>query len=419
MNSLIRQSSRLALAALKKNKLRTFLSVLGTAIGITSIVVILSAGQSLRQIFDDELKSFGTDYIEVEIKVPNTGANSADNAAGQVQGISITTLSLDDKEDIDKLSNVAASYGAVLGQSAVTSAFEDDRLNYFAISSEFQYIDPTEIESGRFFTKDEENSLDRVVVLGSKAAEQLFPNQDPVGQSVKLQKTRFKVLGVYKERGGASFFDMDNMIFVPLRTAQKLLLGFDHLLFIFAKLHDVSQSDLTAEDIRQQLRANHDISDPAKDDFAVSTQAEASATVNLILNGVTIVLSIIASVALLVGGVGIMNIMYVAVNERVFEIGLRKALGAPGAKIRSQFLVEAIIVTLFGGLAGLFLAIVIILLVYLVAGWQGFNWPFAISSAGIFIAVVFSSAIGLIFAYFPAKRAAALRPVEALMTKVM
>lgn len=416
MNKLPLQSVNLALASLRRHKLRTFLSVLGTSIGIMSLIVILSAGESLKALFDEQLKSFGTDYIEVEVKIPNTAQASAANAGGMAQGISITTLSLKDKADIDKIPNVKASYGGVLGQASVNTAFNEKRLQYFAVSPEFVEIDPTELESGRFFTLEEDRSLAKVVVIGHKVADSMFPNQDPIGQSMKIQKTRFKVIGVYKERGSASFFDMDDLLYLPLQTSQKNLLGFDHLLFIFAQLRDVSLDNQTADEMRSILRINHEITDPNKDDFAVMTQKEGNDIIAVIFGGVTLVLSLIASVALLVGGVGIMNIMYVAVNERVFEIGLRKAVGAPGGRIKKQFLTEAVIITVIGGIAGFLLALFFILLIFLAANYVGFAWPFAISWQSVIISLIFSSAVGLIFGYWPAKRAAELKPVDALNT---
>ena len=417
MNNFFIQGIRLALRAIKKNRLRTFLSVLGTSIGIMSLIVILSAGDSLKLILEDQMKSFGTDYIEIEVKIPSTAQASTANAGGMAQGISITTLNLDDKDSIDELDNVKASYGGVLGQASVNTIYNEKILQYFAITHEFDEIDPTDVAVGRFFTEDEEKSQSKVVVIGSKVAESMFPNQDPIGQNIKIQKVRFKVIGVFEKRGGVSFFDMDNLVYVPLQTAQNILLGFDHLSFIFAQVYDTSIDEQTAEEMRLVVRANHDIIDPDKDDFAVMTQREALSMIDVLFNGVALVLSIIASIALIVGGVGIMNIMYVVVNERVFEIGLRKAVGAPSSRIRSQFLLEAMIITLMGGLLGLLIAVFFIFLIFVVAQYSGFAWPFAISSQSVMISVVFSSAVGLIFGYWPAKRAADLEPIVALNTK--
>lgn len=417
MNSAIIESLVLARRTLRKNKVRTFLSVLGIAIGITSLVAIMSAGVSLQRIFEDQLDQFGSNFIEVEIKVPNTSQNSSGNAAGLAQGISITTLSLEDKKSIDAMPNIVTSYAAVLGQASMTSLYAEKSLNYLAVSPEFQVIDTAGLSEGRFYTEEDERSLSKVLVLGSEAAKKLFPNQDPIGQTVKVQRTTFRVIGLMNERGSTGFISMDDWVFVPLHTAQKLLLGYDHLSFINAQMKDASIDDATAEEMKQIIRANHDITDPAKDDFAVMTQQQGLDTVGVILNGITLVLSIIASIALIVGGVGIMNIMYVAVNERVFEIGLRKALGATMRHIRNQFLVEAVVITVIGAIFGIILAVALIAIMFLVAGYFDFSWPFAVSGQSVILALVFSSLLGISFGYYPAKRAAALKPIEALAQK--
>lgn len=417
MNSAFMENVNLAGHALRKNTVRAFLSVLGIAIGIAAIVVIMSAGESLKGVFDAQLALFGNDYIQVEIKIPNTSQHSTGNAAGIAQGISITTLTLTDKKSIDQVPNIESSYGAVLGQAIVTSPYEEKRLNYIAASHEYQFIDTTGIASGRFYTDEEERSLARVIVLGSEAARTLFPNQDALGQSVKLAKTSFRVVGVAQERGSTGFISLDEWLIIPLRTAQKLLLGYDHLSFILAQMEDASIDVATAEEITAVMRANHDISDPKKDDFAVTTQAQGLETINTILSGITLVLGIIASIALVVGGVGIMNIMYVAVNERVFEIGLRKAVGARIRHIRNQFLIESVLITMVGGIVGMMLAVLLIILIFGIARYNGFTWPFAVSVPAIVLAVAFSSAIGIAFGYFPAKRASELQPVDALYHK--
>ncbi|MBI4090853.1 MAG: ABC transporter permease [Candidatus Komeilibacteria bacterium] len=417
MNSSIIESLLLTRRTLRKNRVRTFLSVLGIAIGITSLVAIMSAGVSLRRIFEEQLDQFGSNFVQVEVKIPNASQHSSSNATGIAQGISITTLSLDDKESIDALPNINESYAAVLGQASMTSVYAEKNLNYFAVSPEFQNIDTAGIAAGRFYEDDDERSLSKVLVLGSEAAQKLFPNQDPIGQTVKVQRIGFRVIGVMNERGSTGFVSMDDWVFIPLRTAQKLLLGYDHLSFILAQMNDPSVGDATAEEMKDIIRINHAITDPVKDDFAVTTQEQGLETVGTILSGITLVLSIIASIALVVGGVGIMNIMYVAVNERIFEIGLRKALGATMRHIRNQFLLEAVVITVIGAIFGIVLAVVLIALIFLIAGYFDFSWPFAVSIKSVVLALIFSSILGVSFGYYPAKRAASLKPVEALAQK--
>jgi putative ABC transport system permease protein len=384
------------------------------AIGIMSIVIIMSAGTSLRLVLLQQLDSFGTDTITVEVKIPNTGANSTENAGGRAQGISITTLKEEDRREIGKIPGVKTSYGAVMGQGVVSSVYDEKRINYFAVSAEFKDIYAGDIEKGRFYSSDEEQSLGKYVVLGATIAEKLFPNQDPLGQHIKLQKTNLTVIGIFEKQGATGFLDMDQMLFVPLKTAQAFLLGFEHLSFIMVQMSEPERSATIVADMQAILRDNHDITDPAKDDFQATTQEEAKGTITTILSGLTLVLTIIAAVALIVGGVGIMNIMYVAVNERVFEIGLRKSFGAQPKTIRSQFLVESVIITCLGGFFGILLAFVMIFLIYLGASYAGFSWPFAFSTQALFLSLLFSSTVGISFGYFPAKKASQLNPIEAL-----
>ncbi len=414
MNSLFKENIRTAFMALSRNRLRTALSLLGMAIGIMSIVIIMSAGKSLRLVLLSQLDAFGTNTITIEVKIPNASPNSSANAGGIAQGISITTLKEKDMIGIDKIPGIGTSYGAVLGQAVASSPYDEKRINYFAVSSEFKDIDTGTVAKGRFYTAEDELGLGKYAVLGSAVADKLFPNQDPIGQQIKLEKTNLLVIGVFDKRGSTGFLDMDQMIFVPLKTAQAFLLGFDHLSFILAQMNQPERSVAIADDIKALLRDNHAITDPSKDDFSVTTQEEAKNTIGTILSGLTLVLTIIAAVALVVGGVGIMNIMYVAVNERVFEIGLRKSFGAQPKTIRSQFLIESIIVTCLGGLFGIILAVIMIYFIYIGAGYAGFSWPFAFSYQALVLSLVFSSVVGISFGYFPAKKASQLNPIEAL-----
>jgi putative ABC transport system permease protein len=414
MNSNLRQNIRTAFVALRRNRLRTSLSLLGMAIGIMSIVIIMSAGKSLRLVLLSQLDAFGSNTITVEIKIPNTSANSSENASGMAQGISVTTLKEKDMKGIDKIPGVKTSYGAVMGQAIATSAYDEKRTNYFAVSSEFKDIDTGAIEKGRFYTSEDEQGLGKYAVLGATIAEKLFPNQNPIGQQIKMQKTNVTVIGVFEKRGSTGFLDMDQMIFIPLKTAQAFLLGFDHLSFIMVQMSQPERSAAIVADMQELLRNNHDITDPKKDDFSVTTQEESKAIIGTILSGLTLVLTIIAAVALIVGGVGIMNIMYVAVNERVFEIGLRKSFGAQQKTIRSQFLIESIVITLLGGFFGILMALGMTFLMYIGANYAGFAWPFAFSFEALILSLVFSSTVGISFGYFPAKKASELNPIQAL-----
>jgi putative ABC transport system permease protein len=253
----------------------------------------------------------------------------------------------------------------------------------------------------------------QVAVLGYNIAEDLFGDEDPIGKTVRVGTYNFQVVGVYEKRGGFGN-GSDDQVFVPLATAQKKLLGIDYLFYVLAELRDNSIAEATAEDMRQILRSNHDITEEYKDDFAVNTQAGNLDTFNTILNGVTFLLIAVAAISLLVGGVGIMNIMYVVVTERISEIGLKKALGARNFDILSEFLIEAILLTLGGGLLGVGLGALISYGISIIAQSAGLAWEFSVPLSGIALGVGVAGGIGLLFGVFPARRAARLDPMEAL-----
>jgi len=341
--------TKIALRAIRANKVRAGLTVLGIVIGIASVITVFSAGEGINNLILKQIETFGTDIIEAEIKIP-TGKKGAkaetQSAIGIAQGIQITTLTLDDMKDINDLPNITQSYAGILSQNQASYGNELRKVTIFGVSASFVEIDKTKIEKGRFFTDSEEKSLSEVIVLGSSIKDKLFGDSDPLGKAVKIHKSKYKVIGVMQERGAVFGADFDNYVYMPLITLQKKIMGVDHVLFTIHKLKDVSLAEETAEEARIILRENHDISDPTKDDFRVVTMIEAMDTLNTIIEAVTLLLLAIVIISLIVGGVGIMNIMYVAVSERTPEIGLRKAVGANYKSIMSQFLIESILITL-------------------------------------------------------------------------
>lgn len=409
-----RTPSQVALASLFKNKVRTLLSILGVVIGIAAVIIVLSVGQGIKGFLVGQLTSFGTDFIQVEIKVPNTAHTSSENAAGLALGITVTTLKDSDRLAIMKLNNIKNAYSASMAQGIATYQDINKQTFIFATSASFIDIDPAKVAEGRFYTEDEDNSLARVAVLGSELKNDLFGDADAIGKQVRLNGSNYQVIGVLESKGSASFFNFDTMIYLPLKTTQKLILGVDYVTYILAKVEDNSLADLTAADITSLIRERHDISDPARDDFAVTTQAEAMAMLDTIVGAITLLLIAIAGISLVVGGIGIMNIMYVSVAERTFEIGLRKAVGAKKKDILDQFILESIFITFAGGIIGIIMGILFSLMITLIAKYLNYNFAFVVPISSLLLASGVSIAVGLLSGYYPARTAASLDPIVAL-----
>lgn len=407
---------QIALSALRRNKVRTLLTVLGIVIGIMSVITVMSAGNGLEAFMVEQMETFGTDVIQIEIKIPNTSHVSTENIAGMAQGIQVTTMTLDDAAAINKLPNVKGSYANVMGQEIVSYGSENKQSMLWGVEASFIDIDSTEINEGRFFSDSEDKSLAQVAVIGQTVKDKLFGDDEAIGKLIKIGKLKFHVIGLMEERGSIAFFDMDNFIYIPVRTLQRKIMGINHVMAITAQAIDNDISDETADEIKFLLRQRHDIptGNADKDDFAVMTMAEAMKLYDSIFDAINLLLVAIAGISLVVGGVGIMNIMYVSVAERTYEIGLRKAVGATYSNILWQFLWEAIAVTLLGAVIGFFWGILFSFLIAVVATSQGIGWKFVISPISVVLAIGVSLAIGLIFGVFPAMTAAKLAPVDAL-----
>jgi putative ABC transport system permease protein len=413
MTSLLR-SIAIAISSLSKNKGRLFMTIFGITIGIAMVIVVFSAGEGVKGLILGEIAGFGDNWINIEIKVPSTSKNSINNAQALTQGVIITTLTELDADAIRDLPAVEHLYAGVTSQAILTYKNEKKRPTIFGVSPEYILIDQSEVERGRFYNDTDDQSTSQVVVLGYKIANDLFGNEDPIGKNIKVDKKSFQVIGVMEERGVSGFFNYDETVFIPLRTTQKKLLGIDHILWIIAELHDGADAEFVAEEIQYLLRERHNISDPIRDDFAVTTMEESLEIVGTILFGITWLLVALAGISLLVGGVGIMNVMYVSVAERTFEIGLRKSVGASSRDILYQFLIEAITVTTLGGIVGILIGIIISYLISVGASFAGVEWVFHIPPFAVIIGVAFSSLVGLIFGTTPAIQASKLDPVVAM-----
>ncbi|HOX61215.1 MAG TPA: ABC transporter permease [Candidatus Magasanikbacteria bacterium] len=413
MNSFI-IAAKFAWQALQKQKLRTVLTVLTISIGIAAVIMVFAAGDGLNGMVMGQLKSFGTDIIQLEVKVPSTKQSSSENSQGQALGITITTFKNKDVEALRKIKNISHIYGAVMGQELVTYLDVAKKVFLMGVGYEAPAVNNTGMALGREISKDEEESLSQVAVLGYKTWQDFFGDENPVGKMIKIGPKKFRVVGVMQERGAAFFMNLDEQIYIPVTTMQKRLLGTDYISFAVAKMRDASKSVSTKAEIEAVMREQHDIIDPDKDDFAVSTMDEAMTMLSTIIGSITILLVAIVCISLLVGGIGIMNIMYVSVAERTFEIGLRKALGATSRDILRQFLSEAVIITVAGGIVGIILGAIFAYVVTIIARNYGLAWVYHVSLSSIIMAFSFSAFVGLIFGIYPAKRAAKLDPITAL-----
>ena len=349
--SIIQQS----LKALRANKGRTILTMLGIVIGIGTVVLVLTAGAGFRSLINSQVATLGSNTLFVQTRVPPTTKNRAANAngtpGGAFNGITITSFKQRDLDDIKKLQNVVGAYGIVTGQAVASYRSNKETSIYYGASAERFNIDKTKLSEGRFYTESEDSSGSQVLILGNNIAKKLFRQDDPLGKIVKIGTLNFQVIGVYEAQGALS--GTDDLLFIPLITAQKKLLGIDYISVGIVALSDINAGDSTADQIKILLRQNHSITNPNKDDFTVQTQAQALDTFNTIFSGITYLLMAIATISLIVGGVGIMNIMYVVVTERTAEIGLKKAIGAKESDILKEFLMEAVLVTVFGGIVGI------------------------------------------------------------------
>jgi len=285
---------------------------LGVIIGVAAIIVVFAAGKSLEKLILAEVQSFGTDIIQTEIRVP-TARNEF--ATGEV-----TTLKLSDMEAINRLSNVSKSYAAIIGQKIVSYTNLDKNTLLMGVSSDYSLIDQkTKLKLGRFFTEEEDKNQAKVVVLGNSLKDYLFANQDPIGRQISLGNTKFRVIGVLEKRGGAlNFIDFDDALFLPIQTLQNRILAIDYALYFVHQLKEVSLAKETAEEIRYLMRARHEINDPSRDDFRVSTMEEAMEIVNSVTGAITFLLLVIVLISLLVGGVGIMNIIPSELQKLVY-----------------------------------------------------------------------------------------------------
>jgi putative ABC transport system permease protein len=405
-----------AIKALRGNLVRTILTTLGIMIGIAMVILVLAAGEGFRSFITSQLEAYGTNTIFIETRVPATTKMRAQGQSNEfsVSLSVVTTLKNRDVADIKRVPNVKNAYGSVFGLKAANYKDVTKNASIWGTDPARFEIDTGKLTSGRFFTDQDNLAAAQVALLGSQLAADLFHDEDPIGKIIRVGDYNFVVIGVFEKRGSAGSINPDQQIFVPLVTAQKKLIGIDYLTIVIVQVKDQNMAEATAEDIRWVLRANHSITDPAKEDFIVQTQAQGLAQVDKILSAINFLLIAIAAISLIVGGVGIMNIMYVVVTERTAEIGLKKALGATGRDILQEFLLEAVMVTLIGGVIGIIFGSLGAYGLALIAHALSFAWTFSIPLVGTVSSILVSGSIGLLFGVLPAYRASKLDPIEAL-----
>lgn len=401
-----------AFASLMHQKSRTFLTITAVAIGIASLIIMIAAGNGLKSMVLQELEAYGSDAINIEVRVPGKGA--AGSTTSFASGTTITTFKNKDVEEIKRADNVEFLYTYITGQEVIKYQGEAKSTIILGYGANAPLIEKIPVASGRFYSVDEEDSMASVIVLGSQIKEDLFADDDAVDKTVYVRGKPFRVVGVLKERGATFGMSMDSMVYIPTFTMQKKLLGTDYIIGLSVKVKDASKINQTKDELISLMREMHDIDNPDEDDFEVMTMADAQTMVGTVLSAITMLLAVIAAVSLVVGGVGITNIMYVSVIERTFEIGLRMAVGAKKKDILWQFLLEASILTFLGGLFGVIIGAGISFLIYYVAISFGINWSYAVSPLSVVLSLLFSALIGMFFGVYPAQKAANMDPINAL-----
>jgi putative ABC transport system permease protein len=395
---------RIALKALNRNKMRTALTMLGMIIGVGAVITMVALGKGAQSTIEEQVKSAGTNMIMV-----NAG-NFSTGGVRMGQGNS-TTLVADDANAIRQLPGVQYAAAGANTRSQVIAGNQNWSTQVQGTDVDLPDIRNWPTKYGAFFTSQDVASAAKVAVLGSVVSDTLFgPDVDPTGQIIRVRNQPFKVIGVMASKGQSSMGqDQDDTLFVPYTTVQKKLLGIQHINNVTVSAASSEGINATAETIRETLRVRHKILPGDPDDFMVRTLEEMASVRTETTKTMTTLLAGIAGVSLMVGGIGIMNIMLVSVTERTREIGLRMAIGARGKDVLLQFLVEAIVISLFGGLVGIALGF------GLSAAVQKFmTWPTAIPANAIAMAFGFSGATGVFFGFYPARKAASLDPIEAL-----
>ena len=392
--------------ALSANKVRSGLTVLGIVIGISSVIIMVSIGQGAQNSIQSSIQSIGSNLIMIMPGAQKGPGFQVSSGRGSARTLT--------QADADAISSSAIFAKAVApeisGRYQITSKGKNTNTSVLGVTSEYLSVKNIEVNSGSFITDQNLRSLSKVAVLGPTARDDLFEEGvDAVEQTIRIKNIEFKIIGITNKKGGTGFSNQDDMIFIPLTRAQKFLAGDAYLTTINAQAKDEKSMTSLQQEITELLLERHHISDPQLADFSVLNQEDIVAAASSVTSTFTMLLAAVAGISLVVGGIGIMNMMLTTVTERTREIGLRKAIGAKRRDINIQFLTEAVALTFIGGVIGVILGWLVSFLVTYFGVIQA-----QVSLYSVIIAFSVSTIIGVIFGYYPARRAARLNPIEAL-----
>lgn len=392
---------KMALKGLAANKLRSFLAMLGIIIGVAAVISMLAIATGAQREMMDRITSMGTNLLVV--RPGQLGSRGVTSGTRQNLTVDDAKALLNEVDAIEQISPVVSSNAQVKYFSS------NSRVNVMGTAITYQTIRDYHVEKGRFFTETEVNSTSRVAVLGPQTVEDLELPENPIGETIKLKGIKFRVVGVLKSKGDMGWYNPDNQILIPYTTAMKTVFGFDSLREINIQVRNSDELMTVETEAAVVLKKRHKIAQGQEDDFYIRNQADFIEMADETNRTFAILLGSIASISLLVGGIGIMNIMLVTVTERTREIGIRKAIGAKDRDILRQFLIEAIIMSGIGGIIGVGLGFAASRIIGNATQFQT-----AVEPAGVILALSFSVAVGIFFGYYPARRAAMLDPVESL-----
>ncbi|MDQ3744465.1 MAG: ABC transporter permease [Acidobacteriota bacterium] len=397
---------RIAFRALARNKTRAALTMLGIIIGVSAVIIMVSIGQGAQASVQAQIESMGTNLLFVSAGAQNVGGvRSGTGDSGT------NTLTVEDLDAIRReVPSVSMVSPLINARAQLVAANQNWSTSVQGVSEQFPEIRKWAVGSGDFFTDADVHTASRVIVVGQTVADNLFPGQDAVGQTVRVANMPFRIVGVMARKGqDPQGRDQDDTAFAPYTSVQKKILGTTRVQVAYASAVSQDATYTAQAQITDLLRQRHKLAPGAPDDFTVRNMSDVAEAANQTNSIMTILLGSIAGVSLLVGGIGIMNIMLVSVTERTREIGIRMAIGARSSAVRSQFLIESVVLSLTGGLAGILLGVLASVVVPSMLGW-----PTLVSTASIVGSVVFSAGVGIFFGYYPARKAAALDPIDAL-----